>query len=471
MRTGFSGCRERIWQTMAYIEVKAREIPVIHEADVCVIGGSCTGVFAAVRAARLGAKVVIVEKLNSFGGVATNGRVSLWHTFMDKANRKQIIAGLTEELMERLSEVDYKYYGNHLFNPAELKCELDLLLQEENIKIYLHTVYAGVSVTGDTVDAVFVENKGGRGAIKAKFFIDASGDGDLCRDLGIERYENEHMQPPSYVFLMQGDADTQPLQRYNKFGSDIVSHMISEFGEEFDLEPDWGWAVAVPGINNAMMRANTHVFGVQCGKADDLTRAELVGREKMRKVCRMLRKYGDTDEHYSVMADAATVGIRDTYHYRTRLQANYVDLLLGRDYEDNILNGSYNIDVHSDTEGIKFMYFDGTYRCENNKGELRYGNWREELGISKDLPIPTYYRLPFRCLVGERYTNLIAAGRMINADTPSYGALRVMVNTNQMGEAAGVSAYLAIHQGKSVQELDGAEVARTLSKGGSANLG
>jgi ribulose 1,5-bisphosphate synthetase/thiazole synthase len=49
----------------------SRSVPVIHEADVCVLGGSCTGLFAAVRAARMGASVVIVEKDNCFGGIAT----------------------------------------------------------------------------------------------------------------------------------------------------------------------------------------------------------------------------------------------------------------------------------------------------------------------------------------------------------------------------------------------------------------
>ena len=93
------------------------------------------------------------------------------------------------------------------------------------------------------------------------------------------------------------------------------------------------------------------------------------------------------------------------------------------------------------------------------------------MGISPDIPIPTYYCLPFRSLVVEKFENIIAAGRMINADTESFGALRVMANLNQVGEAAGVAAYLSIDQNKSVQDIDGVEVAKTLSRGGSANLG
>lgn len=62
---------------MQTINEPAKGIPIVEEVDICVIGGSCTGVFAAVRAARLGAKVAIVEKMNSFGGVATQGLINV----------------------------------------------------------------------------------------------------------------------------------------------------------------------------------------------------------------------------------------------------------------------------------------------------------------------------------------------------------------------------------------------------------
>ena len=87
---------------MATIREEARDVPVKHTADVCVIGGSCTGVFAAVRAARLGKTVVLVEKTNAFGGVATNGLVCIWHSLHDTVGEKQIIGGLTLEIEERL---------------------------------------------------------------------------------------------------------------------------------------------------------------------------------------------------------------------------------------------------------------------------------------------------------------------------------------------------------------------------------
>ncbi len=77
------------------IAEKPRKTPVVHETDVCVVGGSCTGVFAAIRAARLGVKVAIIEKQNSFGGVATQGLVNIWHSLMDSEYKYDVIGGLT----------------------------------------------------------------------------------------------------------------------------------------------------------------------------------------------------------------------------------------------------------------------------------------------------------------------------------------------------------------------------------------
>lgn len=447
---------------MSFIIEPAKKVPIIYEADVCVIGGSATGVFAAVRAARLGARVVIVEKQNSFGGVATNGLVAVWHTFNDKTGKNQIISGLTEEVVNRIDPIDSQPgdCNTHFFNPHEMKIELDAMLKEQNVKIYLHTYYAGLITDGNRIDCVLVENKDGRGAIKARFFVDATGDGDLCRDLGVEHYVNDNIQPPSAVMLVQGKAPAMGQ-----------SGLLHEHHKEFDMDDDWGWTTDLPGLLNMEMRADTHIFNVMCNKADDLTKAEIEGRRKMRVVRDLLRKYGDPAEKYSIVNDCSYIGVRDTYHYKTKMQADSMELLLGTSYDDCILRGTYNVDSHDSKEGISFMLLDGTYTVEDSYGNIRHGNWRAERGYPTDVPMPTFYQLPFRNLVGEKYKNFIAAGRMLNADASAFGALRVMVNLNQIGEASGVAAYLALQQNKSVQELDPVEVARTLSKGGSANLG
>ena len=86
-----------------HVNEPARTIPVVQDVDICVVGGSCTGVFAAVRAARLGASVAVVEKQNCFGGMATAGFVNIWHSLYDEPTQKQIIAGMTVEMLDRMA--------------------------------------------------------------------------------------------------------------------------------------------------------------------------------------------------------------------------------------------------------------------------------------------------------------------------------------------------------------------------------
>ena len=247
--------------------------------------------------------------------------------------------------------------------------------------------------------------------------------------------------------------------------------LLNAHREEFDTELDHGWAGHYPGHENITMRCDSHIFYVQCAKADELTKAEIVGRQKMRKLCRVMRKYGDPTERYAIVNDSSCVGIRDTYHYKTKYAADYIDMFSCHSHADNILNGTYSGDVQNEVEGTTWMELDGTYTRMDPQGNFYKGNWRAEAGLPTDIVSPQFYTLPFKTLVQEKCKNIIAAGRMVNADPVAFGALRVMVNLNQIGEAAGVAAYLAVSQNKSVQELDGVEVARTLSKGGSANLG
>ncbi len=446
-----------------YIVEPEKRVPVVRRVDLCVVGGSATGVFAAVRAARLGLRVLIVEKQNGFGGVAVGGLVNVWHTYMDTEGKRQVIAGLSEEVTDRLEpfrggHVDRA--GSHVFNPHELKTELDRMVQENGIDFLLHTFYAGLAADGDRITAIFIENKDGRQAVQADFFIDATGDGDLARDLGIEAYAHDSIQPPSACFLLQGDMDGVDLQA-----------LIARHGSEFGLEPDWGWDCVVPRCPGISMRAETHVFGLACHKAAELSLAEVEGRRKARAVIELLNRYGKPGVVYNNVSSCSHIGIRETVHYKTQWQARELDLLLGRRYEDAILNGTYGVDIHHNNRGITFRYFDGTYTIDQADGTRVVGNWRTEQGIAADTPVPTWYQLPFRCLVPERVQNFIAAGRMLHADPGAFGALRVMVNLNQLGEAAGVAAYLALHRSQPVQLLCGIDVAKTLSAGGSANLG
>jgi hypothetical protein len=432
------------------------EMPVINEVDICVLGGSCTGVFAAVRASRLGAKVAIVEKQNAFGGVATNSMVNIWHSLLNTEFNKQIIAGMTVEVIERLSyrrailRSEKSASAGVTFNSQELKIELDELVLESGIKPYLHTLFSEPLLDQDgNLVGVIVDNKSGRGIIKARYFIDATGDGDLCYRSGVKSYVSELLQPPTTCAYFDG------------WNNEQFNSLLKEHWKEFNIPEGFVWGAKVPNTNSYML-AGTRIYNVNCSIADDLTKAEMEGRRQIRAISDMLRKYGK-DLKVGLVGLPSSIGIRETRHIKCLYQISDNDALYGKRFDDAIANGSYRLDIHhQDKPGLTFKYLDGTEIYSRPGFPEEKKRWREEIPVN-----PTFYQIPLRSIIPQKFDNLMLAGRMLDASIIAFSGIRVMVNMNQLGEAAGVTSYLALNQNKPIAKVNDKEVRNELAKGGS----
>jgi hypothetical protein len=432
------------------------KLPILNDVDICVLGGSCTGVFAAVRASRSGARVAIVEKQNAFGGVATSGLVNIWHSLFNTEANTQIIAGLTFEVIERLAKRNAVVYsdenkkGYFTLNTQELKIELDELVLESKIIPYLHTLFSEPYIDKDgKLAGVIVDNKSGRAIIKAKYFIDATGDGDLCFRLGLKSYLHDYLQPPTACAYIEGFDEV-------KFNT-----MLKQYGKEFNIPEGFVWGAKVPSTNSYML-AGTRIYGVNCAIADDLTKAKIEGRRQIRAILDMIRKY-DYNLNVGLVGLPSYVGIRETRHIECLYNITDDDALYGKRFDDAIANGSYVLDLHhQDKPGITFRYLDGTeiYSRPGYPDEKR--RWREEIAVN-----PTFYQVPLRSLIPKRFSNLIVAGRMLDASMIAFSGIRVMVNMNQLGEAAGVTSYLALHQNKKISDVSFNDIRNELARGGS----
>lgn len=437
-----------------------RQTPVKLETDLVVVGGSCTGVFAAVRAARLGLRVAIIEKQNCFGGMATAGAVSVWHSLYDTTGRQPVIGGLTVEVLDRLKKRGAVACTNQpssafRMNSEELKIELDELVVSHGIVPFLHTFYAAPVMEDGRLAAVIVENKNGRQAIRARQFVDATGDADLVRHLDLPMRDPGSLQPPTTCAKIAG------LDRLGAFDWQAA---VREHGHEFGLAPDWGWGVAIPGLPDIQLRADTHVFNTNAADGDQLTRAEIEGRRQVRAIMDVIRKYGPPEAGIALADLAAAIGVRETRRAAARYCLTTDDLLYGRRFEDAIANGSYRVDIHHDDgPGITFRYLDGTQSVITERGRPGVkSRWRAPLAVD-----PTFYQIPYRCLLQEQIPNLALAGRMLDADKAAFSAIRVMVNTNQTGEAAGVACALALRHNQTLQQIDPQQLRRALADGGS----
>ena len=443
---------------MNEIIIPSEKIPVTEECDICVIGGSCTGVFAAIRAARLGAKVVIVEKQNRFGGVATSSLVNMWHSLYDTDYKEQIIAGLTLETMERLAKrnavapfMNSKVYGIPL-NSEELTIELDEMALEAGVKIHFHTFFSSAVMEGGKMSAVIIQDKTGRKAISAKMFIDASGDADLCVSSGLGTYIPEHIQPPTTCakFSAWDFGDINPYE------------LIMEHAEEYGLPEGILWGAFVPPRNDVYMLNGTRVRGRNPADADALTYCEIEGRKQVRAITDIFRKHlkGRTPQ---LNALPSYIGIRESRHIHSLYHLKGEDILNGKKFDDAIANGTYPVDIHHQEKGgITFRYLDGRERYSRPGKKAVESRWREEHPDN-----PKFYQIPLRSLIPVKSKNVICAGRMLDADKEAFAAARVMVNLNQTGEAAGVAAYIALQENIEITKVCHEKVRKILKDGAS----
>ena len=170
----------------------AREIPVVAEAEVVVIGGGPAGVAAAVAAARSGASVLLVERYNHLGGLWTGGLVLpllATHAVGPDRRRRRVLAGIGGEMAERLVALKMSIDEvNPVVDPEAAKYVMDAMVQEAGVRMLYHCWAAEVIAHDGVIDAVLLESKSGRVAVVPKVVVDCTGDGDVFHWAG-ETYD------------------------------------------------------------------------------------------------------------------------------------------------------------------------------------------------------------------------------------------------------------------------------------------
>jgi len=447
---------------MASIREEAREIPVTGDFDICVVGGGCTGVFAAVCAARLGARVAIIEESGMFGGMATSGMVNIWHSLYDTAGDAQIIGGLTDEVIKRLSSrsavlvLGERGSESYALNPAELSIELDLLLFEAGVEPFLHTHFSSPVFEEGELAGVAVEDVSGRSSIMARNFIDCTGDGSLVFRAGLPVRKGDDMQPPTMCALVQGLDELGKSYPGFKLGREVFD---PKHGEA--LPGGFLWSAGVAGLEDITMVAGTRVRGVDCSEAPGLTRAEIEGRRQVRAICDIIRKNLPGGRN-PLVSLPARIGVRETRHGVCIHRLSEGEVLHGKRFQDGIANGTYPVDIHlQDRPGVIFRHLDGREETVSPGGR-EDGRW-----LDSGREAASFYQIPYSSLVPRGSSNVLVAGRLVDADRGAYGAVRVMVNCNQTGEAAGIASKLALEEGIPVTDVDPEVLRREMGNQGS----
>lgn len=408
-----------------------RDLEVRHEVDVLVVGGGPAGVAAAVSAARQGAKVFLAEATACLGGLGTSGMVPAFMQFTDGVNF--LAGGIGEEILNKMWEYGGKIEGSEYSIKVEaLKRVYDDIVTEAGVDFTLHTQMVAVDAEDGLVNYVVFAAKSGMFAVKAKIYIDGTGDGDLCAWAGAEYEkgdENGEMMAGTLCSLWANIDWDRVVRPDNRRLEEAIKDKIFTY-EDRHLSGIWRTGKTLGGGNIG------HTYDVDGTDERSLTKSLIWGRKSMTEFERYYREYLDGYEEMELAATGAILGIRES----RRILGDYVmvldDFINRASFDDEIGRYAYPVDIHpSDTsvEGFK-------------KFEKEYYNLRYKDGES--------YGIPYRALTPRGLQNVLVAGRCVSCDRYMQSSIRVMPGCYITGQAAGVAAAMAAEKNTDTRGID-----------------
>ncbi len=445
-----------------------KTIKTVIETDVLVIGGGTAGFGAAVAAARNGAKTLLIERASILGGMATVGLVGPFMTCFDNDAKEQLVKGIFDELclrteerggaihpskVEGMTSYSSYYMASHRhvtpYQSEVLAVVMEEMVAESGAQILFNVQVADCITKDGKVDYVIVNMKEGIAAIRAKLFIDCTGDADVAYFAGVPTWlgnkETGVMQPTS-LFFEVGNIDREKyLGELEANKSNLDNHIancFAQYVEEAKRNGDWtidrnelgNYEQNIPGrwkINT------TRMAHIDATKTSDITRALIEGRRQVQEVVAFMKKYLPGCEDIQLIQVATALGVRETRHIVGKYELTAEDILSRKHFDDAICTFGYAIDVHHSAGGGV------TFTC-----------------------VDKYYTIPYRCLIPQSCDNMLVAGRSICGSSEAAASYRVMPACIAMGQAAGTAAAIALRSGARPEDVDILELRNTLMEQG-----
>lgn len=410
----------------------ARQTPIAGRAEVVVCGAGPAGVCAAVSAARLGAKTLLLENNGCLGGIWTAGLLAY---ILDTANK----GGLMREILERIAQRETMAAGTPqeirtCCDPEIVKIVLEEMCAEAGVHVQYHTRVCAAQVNDGRLTHVITESKSGREAFAGRVFVDCTGDGDVGALAGCKyafgHPETGACQPMSMICLLAG-IHPEEVKAYHRGEKDDWAGPKDRLREQMEKgghSPSYAKPSLFPVRDDLFILMANHEYRVAGFDVRDVTAATLRARRELHHLIDGLRALGGVWRNIRIVATAEQIGVREGRRLAGLYELTADDLREGRTHHDAVCRTTFGIDVHAT-------------------------NPAKEKGIEQAEFRAKPYDIPLRSLIARDVRGLLMAGRCISGDFLAHSSYRVTGNAAAMGQAAGAAAALAAHSQRLPEEV------------------
>jgi len=419
---------------------------------VVVCGGGCSGIAAAVSAARHGASVVLIERWPTVGGMGANALVNGWHR---SDRQKMVIYGLVEESARRAmkhgwirEDPGYPHvHETHWYDPEGMRIVWQRMLDEAGVATLCYLT-AGPPVMRDgRVDAVLCHTKRGLRAVRGRSFIDATGDGDLAAAAGVPfeygRPSDGRVQGMTLIFSLKG-IDIEARKAAGAAASaDRVVALMRELSSRGEFPPA-NLANSRRHLETADGNTLWNMLPVAGNALDEeeLSRLTALARERLCTYLELWRREMPGFASARIGQTALAMGVRESRRVRGRKTLTAEMVLSAAKHADAIGHGVWMIDLH-DPKGSGYT----TY---------------SDRGQSNMVPQGQSYHIPLGMCLNDHVANLGVAGRCASSTHEAHSSVRVQTHCMVMGQAVGTCAAMALSAGLDMARVDVPALQRAL---------
>lgn len=425
---------------------ETNQIPQIADVDVLVCGAGPAGLGASIMAARLGASVMLVESQGCLGGIATAGMMSHWGGRSSSIVMKEIW-DLAYEKSKDIGWAQENGCGKDAIYHDIQKIVLEEMVSKENIKVLYYTLVCKAVVENGEIVGVIVENKSGRGFIRAKRVIDSTGDGDVAASAGVPYFKGREsdgrMQPCTIMFNV-GGVDFERAVFPPSFETTVETEKgeLQALAKKLLPFPAGHVLLYKQPIPNTVCCNMTNAIEIDGTDGESLTKGVFTCRSQIIPIIKFLREYVPGYENCWLMSSASLIGIRETRHFEGYETLSKDDILQAKYYDNWVVKRAwFNFDVHNLTG------------ASLDKTGIQHG-WKQN----------GEYTIPYGCLLPKNVEGLLLSGRNISGSHLAHSNFRIMSVCIAIGEAAGVASAISIKQNVKLSQVDVKEIQKYMGK-------